>query len=107
LLKQAPILILDEATSALDNISERHVQKALGIHQQERTTIIIAHRLTTLKNCDRILVLEDGKICATGSYDQLVTQHGLFAELVRSAETRDEDASEVRAAGRLAVRQPD
>ena len=87
LLKNAPILILDEATSALDNISERCVQDALGIKDADRTTIIIAHRLTTLKDCDRILVFEDGKISALGSYDELVAQDGLFAELVRSAET--------------------
>lgn len=84
LLKNAPILILDEATSALDNISERCVQNALGIKNSDRTTIIIAHRLTTLKDCDRILVFEDGKISALGSYNELVAQGGLFAELVRS-----------------------
>ncbi len=87
LLKNSPILILDEATSALDNISERHVQHALGINSSDRTTIIIAHRLTTLKNCDRILVFEHGQISATGAYNDLVAQGGLFAELVRSAES--------------------
>lgn len=87
LLKNAPILILDEATSALDNISERCVQNALGIKDGGRTTIIIAHRLTTLKDCDRILVFEGGRISALGSYDELVAQDGLFAELVHSAET--------------------
>ena len=86
LLKNAPILILDEATSALDNISERRVQDALGIKDADRTTIIIAHRLTTLNDCDRILVFDDGKISALGSYDELVAQNGLFAELVRSAD---------------------
>ncbi len=87
LLKNCPLLILDEATSALDNISERHVQNAWGIDNSDRTTIIIAHRLTTLKNCDRILVFEDGRISAQGSYNELVAQNGLFAELVHSAET--------------------
>ncbi|MHB8122146.1 MAG: hypothetical protein ACYDG4_08325 [Desulfuromonadaceae bacterium] len=87
LLKNAPILILYEATSALDNISERCVQNAMGIKDADRTTIIIAHRLTTLKDCDRILVFEDGRIAALGSYYELVAQGGLFAELVRSAET--------------------
>ena len=86
LLKNAPILILDEATSALDNISERHVQAALGIKNSDRTTIIIAHRLSTLKNCDRILVFEEGRITAIGSYEELIEQEGLFSDLVHCAE---------------------
>lgn len=91
LLKSAPILILDEATSALDNISERHVQNALGIRAaaKDRTTIVIAHRLTTLKTCDRILVFEDGHIREQGTYQELVAMNGLFAELVRSGESVD------------------
>lgn len=87
LLKDAPILILDEATSALDNISERHVQSALGMENSDRTTIIVAHRLTTLKSCDRILVFDHGRISESGTYNDLVAQNGLFAELVRSAES--------------------
>jgi ATP-binding cassette subfamily B protein len=87
LLKNAPILILDEATSALDNISERFVQAALGVRNSDRTTIIIAHRLSTLKTCDRILVFADGRISEVGTYDELVSRDGLFAELARSAET--------------------
>jgi ATP-binding cassette subfamily B protein len=86
LLKNSPILILDEATSALDNISESHVQAALGIKNPDRTMIIIAHRLTTLKHCDRILVFEDGRVTAMGSYEALLEQDGLFAELVHSAD---------------------
>jgi ATP-binding cassette, subfamily B, bacterial len=86
LLKNAPVVILDEATSALDNISERYVQEALGIRNSDRTTILIAHRLTTLKNCDRIFVFEDGRITASGTYEELVDRDGLFSELVHSAE---------------------
>lgn len=86
LLKRPPLLILDEATSALDNISERHLQRSLGITNADRTTILIAHRLTTLKDCDRILVFDDGKVVQTGTYDELVEADGVFAELVRSAE---------------------
>lgn len=86
LLKCPPVLVLDEATSALDNISERIVQRALGVNSDERTTIIIAHRLSTLKDCDRILVFNDGEIVEEGTYDDLVRQGGLFAELVTSAE---------------------
>lgn len=86
LLKNPAILILDEATSALDNISERFIQRALGVASSDRTTIIIAHRLTTLKDCDRILVFDEGRIAEEGQYDQLVRRGGLFAELVASGE---------------------
>jgi ATP-binding cassette subfamily B protein len=86
LLKQAPILILDEATSALDNISERRVQRALGVIRRDRTTILVAHRLSTLRDCDRIYVFNDGRIVEVGSYNQLVHRGGVFADLVHSAE---------------------
>ncbi len=86
LLKQPPILILDEATSALDNISERVVQQALGVRCPDRTTILVAHRLSTLRNADRIFVFDDGKIVEVGNYAELVQQGGLFSELVLSAE---------------------
>lgn len=86
LLKNSPILILDEATSALDNISERHVQHALGITNKQRTTIIIAHRLSTLKDCDRILVFDEGRIVEEGTYDDLVQRNGFFTALVTSGE---------------------
>ena len=101
LLKRPPLLILDEATSALDNISERHLQRSLGITNADRTTILIAHRLTTLKDCDRILVFDDGKIVQTGTYDELVEADGVFAELVRSAECglEEENVAVVAGAG--------
>src|SRR5207302_9398683 len=86
LLKQAPVLILDEATSALDNISERHVQCALGLTRDDRTTIIVAHRLSTLRDADRILVFNDGRIVEVGDSDALVQKGGIFAQLVMSAE---------------------
>jgi ATP-binding cassette subfamily B protein len=86
LLKQPPILILDEATSALDNISERHVQRSLGLTNADRTTIVVAHRLTTLRDADRIFVFEKGRIVEVGTYDQLVHTGGVFTDLVRSAE---------------------
>lgn len=91
LLKNAPILILDEATSALDNISERAVQHSLGVTERSRTTIIIAHRLSTLKDCDRILVFDGGRIVEEGTYQELVEFGGLFAELVSSGETHSSD----------------
>ncbi len=99
LLKQAPILILDEATSALDNLSERHVQRSLGIHGHNRTTIIIAHRLTTLKDCDRILVFDRGEIVEMGTYHELIEQDGLFASLVASGEGEDLPVREAVNAG--------
>lgn len=86
LLKQPPILILDEATSALDNISERNVQRALGVASADRTTILVAHRLTTLRDADRIFVFDEGRIAEVGSYDELVAAGGVFNELVLSAE---------------------
>lgn len=86
LCKKSPILILDEATSALDNISERAVQQALGVTNKDRTTIIIAHRLSTLKDCDRILVFDGGRIAEDGTYHELVGRGGIFADLVASGE---------------------
>jgi ATP-binding cassette subfamily B protein len=86
LLRQPPILILDEATSALDNISERAVQQALGVRSSDRTTLLVAHRLSTLRDADRILVFDEGKIVEAGTYTDLVQQGGLFSELVLSAE---------------------
>jgi ATP-binding cassette, subfamily B, bacterial len=87
LLKQPPILILDEATSALDNISERNVQRALAVASADRTTILVAHRLTTLRDADRIFVFDEGRIAEVGSYDELVAAGGVFNELVLSAES--------------------
>jgi ATP-binding cassette subfamily B protein len=86
LLKGAPILILDEATSALDNISERYVQRALGITNTDRTTILVAHRLSTLRDCDRIFVFDEGRIVEVGTYDELLRAGGLFSTLVALAE---------------------
>ena len=81
-----PILILDEGTSALDNISEQCVQQAINAARADRTVILVAHRLTTLRQTDRILVFEDGRIVETGTYSDLVQAGGVFAELVKSAE---------------------
>jgi ATP-binding cassette subfamily B protein len=86
LLKNAPILILDEATSALDNISERHVQRSLGLTSDDRTTLLVAHRLSTLRDADRIFVFDGGRIVEVGTYDELVQRGGVFTELVMSAE---------------------
>ena len=83
LLKDAPILLLDEATSALDAQSERLVQIALERLMEGRTTLVIAHRLATIRDVDRILVFDHGRIIDQGSHDQLVAKGGRYAELAR------------------------
>ncbi len=83
ILRDAPILLLDEATSALDAESEYAVQRAVEELARNRTTLIVAHRLATVKKADRIIVLENGKIAAQGSHDALVAQGGLYARLAR------------------------
>ncbi len=81
--KNAPILILDEATSALDAESERHVQAALETLMQGRTTLVVAHRLSTIERADRIIVLDAGQIVEQGSHAELLSQQGLYAHLYR------------------------
>jgi len=80
-LRNPPLLLLDEATSALDAESERLVQRGLEAAMQGRTTLVIAHRLTTVKRADRILVLEDGKLVEAGSPAELLQRDGLYARL--------------------------
>ncbi len=83
LLKDAPILILDEATSALDTEAERHIQAALAQLVRNRTTFIIAHRLSTVEQADRIIVLDGGAIVESGTHAQLLAHGGLYAQLHR------------------------
>jgi ATP-binding cassette subfamily B protein len=83
ILRDAPVLLLDEATSALDAESERAVQLAVDELAQGRTTLIVAHRLATVKKADRIVVLEAGRVVAIGTHDALVAEGGLYARLAR------------------------
>jgi ATP-binding cassette subfamily B protein len=81
LLKNPPLLLLDEATSALDAESERLVQSALEAAMQDRTTLVIAHRLATVQRAERILVLDQGHVVESGTHASLVAQGGLYAQL--------------------------
>lgn len=81
MLKNAPILILDEATSALDSVTEKHIQDGLHALMQGRTTIVIAHRLSTLAEMDRILVFDNGQIIEDGKHENLINNHGHYARL--------------------------
>ena len=91
LLRNTPILLLDEATSALDAESEKLVQDALDHLMQDRTTIVIAHRLATVRSADRIIVMDEGRIVEQGDHDSLIARNGLYARLAElqfnSAET--------------------
>lgn len=81
ILKDAPILILDEATSALDSESEQYIQKSFANLMKNRTSIVVAHRLSTIQKMDRIIVIDDGKITEEGSHDTLIKQNGIYAKL--------------------------
>ena len=83
ILRDAPVLLLDEATSALDAESERAVQQAVTELSADRTTLIVAHRLATVKQADRIVVFEAGQIVAEGTHEDLVAGGGLYARLAR------------------------
>ena len=80
-LKDPKILILDEATSALDTVTEQRIQRSFDELAKGRTSIVIAHRLATVRNADRIIVIEDGKITESGTHDELLAKGGEYAEL--------------------------
>jgi ATP-binding cassette, subfamily B, bacterial MsbA len=94
LLKDAPILLLDEATSALDSESERYIQASLERLMQGRTTFVVAHRLSTIERADRIVVLQQGRICEIGTHRELLARVGLYAHLhqIQFAQTFSEAA---------------
>ncbi|MGE5653675.1 MAG: ABC transporter ATP-binding protein [Bacillota bacterium] len=97
-LRDAPILLLDEATSALDTESEARVQAAIETLRHGRTTVIVAHRLSTIQSVDRIIVIDQGKVVQEGRHDDLITAGGLYASLYREQLPRS--ATALAAAGR-------
>ena len=80
------MLLLDEATSALDSVTEAKLQQTFEKLSQGRTTIIIAHRLSTVRNADRIAVIENGRVAELGSHHELMEKNGAYAQLVRTQE---------------------
>ena len=89
ILREAPLLLLDEATSSLDAESETLVKAALERLMQDRTTLVIAHRLATVLSCDRILVMEAGRIVEQGTHETLAAAGGLYARLARCSSRPD------------------
>ena len=106
LLKDAPVLILDEATSSLDARSERHVQAALDEVMRGRTTILIAHRLSTVEKADVIAVVEDGAVVETGTHEDLIAAGGVYADLYRSQFDNGEGRTSPPKPQRVAVKLP-
>lgn len=90
-LKDAPILLLDEATSALDNISEQAIKAALQRLRQDRTVLVVAHRLSTVRDADLIVVMERGRVVESGTHDELAAASGAYARLLNSADGLQDD----------------
>ena len=91
LLKNAPVLLLDEATSSLDSVAERAVQRAIDRLVRHRTTLVVAHRLSTLRNAHRLVVLEEGRVVGDGSHESLLDECPLYAEMWRAQHESDDE----------------
>jgi ABC-type multidrug transport system fused ATPase/permease subunit len=98
-LKNAPILILDEATSALDTTAEASVKSAIDRLRKGRTTLVVAHRLSTIVDADRILVIDAGRLIEQGTHQQLLDRAGLYARLYAQATTAGHDRFDEDTAG--------
>jgi ATP-binding cassette subfamily B protein len=110
ILKNPPILLFDEATSALDSRSERAIQHELDQIARERTTLIIAHRLSTVVHAQQIIVMDKGRIVERGTHAELVRAGGLFSQMWALQQQRaaeGEETAEVAAVGRAALDNPD
>ena len=106
ILKAPPILVLDEATSALDTHTEREIQAALDVVSKNRTTLVIAHRLSTVIGADEIIVLKRGEIAERGTHDDLIAMNGLYAQMwerQREATLAEEHLREVRESDDMGV----
>ena len=97
LLKNPPVVLLDEATSALDTVTESSVQDALDALGANRTTVIIAHRLSTIRHASQIIVLEQGNVGESGTFEELLAKRGLFAELWEMQNRRGATGAEAAA----------
>ena len=84
MLRDAPILLLDEPTSALDAATEKQIQEAMQALAKGRTTIIVAHRLATVRHADQILVIDEGRIAEAGDHEALIKKGGIYADLCQS-----------------------
>lgn len=84
LLKDAPVLILDEAVSNLDTENEKEIQESIRRSSEGKTTLIVAHRLSTIRSADKIIVLKNGQVVQTGTYEELIEEEGHFQELIAS-----------------------
>ncbi|MGN6488826.1 MAG: metal ABC transporter permease, partial [Devosia sp.] len=103
ILKAPPILILDEATSALDSKTEEDIKSALDLVSANRTTLVIAHRLSTVVNADEIIVVRDGRIAERGTHSGLLAKQGLYAQMWN----RQREASEVEEMARRVANDPE